>query len=78
MIHKQKNWAVAECAPRAAARSTALRAKCLLLSKFARTPGMGSRSNNMPVGADVGGRNSHAKEYTRSKTSWNRKYIRSA
>jgi len=35
---------------------------------------MGSRSNNM--GADVGGRSSHAKEHFRPKASWIQKYFR--
>ena len=38
--------------------------------------GMGSRSNNM--GADMGGRSSHAKEHSRSKASWIPEYVRLA
>jgi len=40
------------------------------------TSGMGSRSNNM--GADVGGKSSHATEHSRLKTSWTQKNIRLA
>ena len=70
----KKSWAAAtrsirECKMRIEGLNWRVAPRC-------RFRGMGSQSNSM--GADVGGRSSHAKEHSCSKASWIRKYFRLA